>query len=83
MIRDGVLKLNCLATAQTLLNVTYVWLGGRKDIKGTWIWSDGQNFSYANWANGINNTGCGKSSWTNVSTKIFSKSANISFNFFA
>ena len=57
MIRDGVLKLNYLAKAKTLLgsNVTYAWLGGRKDRKGTWIWSDGQNFTYTNWAKGINN----------------------------
>ena len=56
MIRDGVLKLNYLATAKTLLgsHVTYAWLGGRKDRKGTWIWSDGQNFTYTNWAKGIN-----------------------------
>ena len=54
---DGVLKLNYLANATNLLgsNVTHAWLGGRKDRKGTWIWSDGQNFSYTNWAKGINN----------------------------
>ena len=57
MIRDGVLKLNYLANATNLLgsNVTYAWLGGRKDRKGTWIWSDGQNFSYTHWAPGIKN----------------------------
>ena len=57
MVRDGVLKLNYLAKAKTLLGskVTYAWLGGRKDINGTWIWSDGQNFTYTNWAPGIKN----------------------------
>ena len=54
MIRDRVLILNYLDKAKILLgsNVTYAWLGGRKDKKGTWIWSDGQNFSYTNWAKG-------------------------------
>ena len=49
------LKLNYLAKAKTLFgsHVTYAWLGGRKDIKGKWIWSDGQPFSYTNWAKGI------------------------------
>ena len=35
-------------------NVLAAWLGGRKD-NGTWIWLDGQNFSYTNWAKGIKN----------------------------
>lgn len=28
------------------------WLGGRDDVNGTWSWSDGRPFSYANWASG-------------------------------
>ena len=57
MIRDRVLIWNYLDIARLVLgsNVTNAWLGGRKDINGTWIWSDGQNFTYTNWAKGINN----------------------------
>ena len=56
VIRDGVLKLNYLAKAKTLLgsNGTYAWIDGAK-VNGTWRWYDGQNFSYTNWAPGIKN----------------------------
>ena len=57
MIRDRVLILNYLDLAKNILgsNVLAAWLGGSKDINGTWIWSDGQNFSYTHWAEGIKN----------------------------
>ena len=57
MIRDRVLILNYLDMAKRILgsNVIYTWLGGRKDINGTWIWLGGQNFTYTNWAKGIKN----------------------------
>ena len=51
----GVFKSIYLANVQDLLgsNVTYAWLGGSNVNNGTWIWTDGQPFSYTNWAKGI------------------------------
>ena len=51
----GVFKSIYLANAKNLLgsNVTYVWLGGSNVNNGTWIWIDGQPFSYTNWAKSI------------------------------
>ena len=51
----GVFKSIYLANAEDLLgsNVTYAWLGGSNVKNGTWIWTDGQPFSYKNWAKGI------------------------------
>ena len=40
---------------QHFLDSNGTWLGGRKDINGTWIWSDGQNFTYTHWAIDIKN----------------------------
>ena len=36
-------------------NITAAYLGGSKDKNGIWIWPDGQDFSYTNWAPGIKN----------------------------
>ena len=52
----GVFRSIYLANTKNLFgsNVTYVWLGGSNINNGTWIWTDGQPFSYTNWAKGIN-----------------------------
>ena len=58
-----------------------MWVGGRKLFDGTWIWLDGTEFSYKNWASGEPSNNDGKEDAILINSQYeVSKEGNMEWN---